>query len=305
MTPKLMADIVFVAIMVTVVVPVLVELVRHTPLITPFGPLLDWEDGYIKENQRWLVPLVFWVFGIPAAIAGGALTLNMTAEGSDIRPEDLRSAFAKLFLVMTIFIVVIYMPGLKVGTLILGAVLITGSVWLAFPNWLTADLLGLAMVTIIVAAFRPKVLSFVYICLIMLTLGIAYDAVQVYITKKMQESIGSLVEASMPHLILVPAEPSLSATPESGLGLGDIVVILVLLVPVANISRRVGRRSIYIAGLVGFVIAEVLAILAGRLTGHWQAASIYLVVCIAGCVGVTAALTKNGRELLRRQEQPG
>lgn len=239
------------------------------------------------------------VVGILAVVCGATAGTRII-EALANNEEALRRVYQGLLGILVISLIILF-PTAKTRIVACGSLALSIVLWLFWTNWLTASILGLVICAVVVAVWQPR-LRFAYLFVIILVVMGVYDVTQVLITKEMQEMVFTVIDATLPLMVVVPGELGLNATPESGLGLGDIVASGLLLVAAARISQRSGRVSIFLGGLVGFILADLAIIWVGRMTKHFQPASVYMVAGIA--LGVWLAAVLNGRqsELLRSQD---
>lgn len=295
MSPKFVADTVMLVVMPVVLV-VMARLALKVPRRRPLDDLID-ELGLLRYKKALIGGSA--LFGTAAGIAG-ALGGAEVIEWLKDNPAVLRYAFAGMWAAMTLALS--YFIATWESRLVVGSVLmVLVALWLLWPHWLTAGVLGIALCTALVGVWKPR-LPFVWLFLVVLAVAGAYDAVQVFVTGDMVAALLSALDAVLPLMVVVPGEPNLFAKPESGLGLGDIVTSAILLVAAARIAQRTKTPWILYGGIVGYVVADLAVIAVGKITQHFQPATIYFVPGIAAGIMLAAVLTGHGAELRRKQE---
>lgn len=179
--------------------------------------------------------------------------------------------------------------------------------WATVDSWMTNNLLGAVMTVhgILVLQFR---MSFLRLSLILLVIAVLYDAWQVYETANMVElaeaslptqpsapvtSLPTPAEASeralsVPGVLLVPSGLALHSTWTYFLGMGDVLIVGVMVVTAARVGRRVGSRVPFFAALTGFAVAISVTVVVADYFRAAQPALIFIVPACAGGVMVCA-----------------
>lgn len=154
-------------------------------------------------------------------------------------------------------------------------------------SWITNDICTLTFVFMYGVMVQPRV-SFTRLSIILFIGAMLYDAVQVYGTGAMQQSVEHAAAkptglAGMAFVIpenLSQAVVDLQHGGAALIGTGDIVLGCIMAVSAGRVAQRTNVPRIRWAAYCGFVLALVLGLGAALIFNVDQPATIYLVPCI-------------------------
>jgi hypothetical protein len=164
-------------------------------------------------------------------------------------------------------------------------VLVVNAFWLFYPNWLTFDIGASVAAIWLLIGVRLANFSTAFLGSIFAT-GLDLELV------RGNGWLIRLITAAkdVPLSLIQPVSLSVHAHASFSLGLGDIVVPGTVVLLAFETARLYKNNAVVYGSVIGYMVGLLMAVMALRITGHPQPATIYLLPCTLLGFAIPAAM---------------